>query len=58
MGQALRNKLSVPDGKNVTIHPSLSVLNGKLLTQAFELKEQCTWKYIWADPKGNIKLTM
>ena len=33
----------------------LSVLNGKLLTQAFKLKEQCTWKYIWADPKGNIK---
>ena len=55
MGNVMRTRLGVPSGKNVTIHPNLSVLNQKLLTQAFELKEQCNWKYIWADPKGNIK---
>ena len=55
MDDELRAELGVPSGKNVTLHPNLSVLNRSLMTQAFELKEQCNWKFIWSDLRGNIR---
>ena len=51
-----RRRIGVAKGKNVHVSPNLTDLNRKLFKQAFELKNQKYWKFIWADCRGTIKV--
>ena len=51
-----RAEIGIPQGKNIHISPNLTDLNRKVMKQAFELKNQMGWKFIWADCRGTIKV--